>query len=160
MTVKVKLPFWFEIEVFHGGEDSSGGHLACDAVCWCGRLPTHRKTTLPPSSPWTQPRRLRLELLPDSLFCSRLNNLHWIPLLSLDWKRNCVQIQAYQPLHLSYILPNSHGFSCTNNLNWNSSFHDQCMLKCCSSIINYLLITLDALRYVLLMPQFSGKVKG
>jgi len=26
--------------------------LGCDAVWWCGRIPTFRRSTLPPSSGW------------------------------------------------------------------------------------------------------------
>jgi hypothetical protein len=36
---------------FHGGEDSSRGLLGCDAVRCCGRIPTFRRSMLPPLHP-------------------------------------------------------------------------------------------------------------
>jgi len=37
-------------EIYHGDRDSSRGILGCDAVWWCGRVTTFRKTIVPPYS--------------------------------------------------------------------------------------------------------------
>jgi hypothetical protein len=42
-----------EIWVFHGDEDSNRGVQRCETM-WCGRIPTFRRTLLPPSSGWSE----------------------------------------------------------------------------------------------------------
>jgi len=47
---------WCKIWGFHGGEDSSRSLLSCEDVQCCGRIPTFRRTLLPPSSGWVNSR--------------------------------------------------------------------------------------------------------